>query len=121
MGVAVRPAPSVEVTADLAYLEALHAFDAPLFIQIGRSRVPVAPWLPFLTTELSTDLGWQATVQVVYQYSDDLTFEVGWSHFFVGDAIGDGAVFVDENGLTNLGGRSKKAADYLYFFTTVQF
>jgi hypothetical protein len=119
-GVTALPADRLRIDALVTYLEVIEPFDTPLAVDIGHWRVPVAPGLPFLARAGSKNLGWQTGLWAVYQYSDDLSFEAGWSHYFVGDAVDDGA-FIDENGLTFIGGRGSEDADYLYLYTVLEF
>jgi hypothetical protein len=119
----VHCAEALELGLNVACLQAFAPFDYPPYCPTGSwgtGRVSIAPDKPWWTKEGSTDLGWQATLTAVYQYSKDLTFEVGWSHYFVGQAIQDG-VFIDGNGLTFGGGRDKADADLVYFLTTLEF
>jgi hypothetical protein len=120
LGVTAAPAESVEVGGNVMYLEAVDAFNRPAGIRAGDWEIPIAPSLSFWTREGSDEIGWQISVWATYQYSEDLSFEAGYSHFFVGDAIDDG-VFIDENGLRFVGGRDDEDADYIYFLTTVEF
>jgi len=66
------------------------------------------------------DLGFETAVWATYAYSDVVTFEAGWSHFFCGGGMDRGA-FVDMNGLALLRGRDTKGADNLYFGTSISF
>ncbi|MCC6794469.1 MAG: alginate export family protein [Candidatus Hydrogenedentes bacterium] len=121
LGANAYPSERVELGLTLAYLEVLEAFDSPAAVTLGGWKVPLAPALPFWTEGGSKDLGWQTSLWATYAYTDNLTFEVGWSHWFVGDAIGEGVVFTDEYNLRNVGGRGDDDQDYVYFLTTIAF
>ncbi len=82
--------------------------------------IPVAPNLPFWTNSGNKDLGWQLRLASSYAYSEDLTSEAGYSHYFVGEGIDDGA-FLDGNGLGFIGGQDNDDVDYMYVMTTIEF
>ncbi len=120
-GVSASPTESIDVLLALSYFETLEEFDEPLSWNIGGFKVPVAPALSFLTSENDSELGWEAGLYVTYNYTEDLTFEVGWAHFFAGDGVSDGQ-FSGGNGLTFIGGANEDDdADYLYFETRIGF
>ncbi len=120
-GVGLSVSESVELDFSLVYLQQVEAFDSPSFVKIGRYRVPIAPALAFLTKEEDKDLGWQANIVATYAYSDDLSFELGYTHYFTGDAIAGGAAFIDEYGTLNVGGLDNEDLDYVYFMSTLEF
>ncbi len=119
-GFTMTPTPAIELGGSAVYLETLEPFDRPATFSVGDWQVPLAPALAFWTDQGSNELGWQTNLWLVYNYTEDLSFEVGWSHYFVGEGIDDGA-FIDENGLTFIGGQDKNDADYVYFLTTLEF
>jgi len=119
-GFSASPTDAIELGLDVAYLEVVEPFDWPAYIPLGKVRFPIAPDFSFWTAEGAKDLGWQTTLWGGYAYSEHLGFEVGWTHFFVGDAIEDGA-FVAENGLGFVCGAGDHDADYVYVMTTVEF
>ncbi|MCC6694272.1 MAG: alginate export family protein [Candidatus Hydrogenedentes bacterium] len=119
-GVTLAPAPAIEAGSSIVYLEALEPFDRPASFTLGDWQIPLAPALAFWTEEGSRELGWQSNLWAVYSYTENLSFEVGWSHFFTGEGVEDGA-FIDENGLTLVGGQGREDADYVYFLTTLEF
>lgn len=119
-GVSAAPTESIEVGLDIVYQEVLEPFDSPWSLNLGRFNFPILPGVSFLTTEEDDDLGWQVGLWASYAYSEDLTFDLGWTHYFVGDALSGGA-FVDENGLTYLGGGGGDDADYISFSATIEF
>lgn len=108
------------VWACLSYFEALEEFDAPVHFKIRRLRIPVAPAWPWWTQENDDDLGWETDFFFNYMYSEDLTFEFGWAHFFVGDGAAEGN-YVRWNGLLFNGGTDDEDADYVYFGTSIKF
>jgi hypothetical protein len=63
------------------------------------------------------DLGWEIDLAATYAYTQDLSFEVGYSHFFTGDALK--SVFVDED--ANVWTKSSDDLDYFYFQTKLSF
>lgn len=103
------PTEAVEMGFDLAYLEVLEPFERPVVYGI-----------PFWTRTGADELGWQTTLYAAYAYSEDLSFEVGWSHYFTGEALDDGA-FIDSNGLDFIGGGGSDDVDYVYFLSTLTF
>jgi hypothetical protein len=120
-GFSATPTEEIEVGLDIIYIQAVEPFDAPLAFHFFGVPFPVAPALEFLAKEGSKDIGWQITPWVKYAYSKDLSFEAGWSHFFVGDGLADG-VYCDENGLRLLGGfGGTRDADRVYFITRIAF
>lgn len=119
-GVSVSPTESVDVLLALSYFETLDAFDAPRYFSFGGFRVPIAPALSFWTQENDTELGWEVGLYVIYDYSEDLQFEVGYAHLFVGDGLADGN-FSTGNGFLFNGGSSDDDPNYLYFQTKIAF
>lgn len=111
---------NLTVGVDVLYHRVVEAFDAPYHVHLVGFKVPVAPSYSFWTKEGSKDLGTEALLTASYQYSEDLTFEVGYAHWFTGKAIDDG-VFADTNGLLFLGGSGNEDADSVYFMTTLAF
>lgn len=121
IGANAYPSERVELGFTLTYQEVLDGFDSPVTVSLGDWKIPVAPALSFWTEGGSNDLGWQTSLWATYAYTENLTFEVGWSHWLVGDAIGEGVVFTDEYNLRNIGGRGDDDQDYVYFLTTIAF
>lgn len=113
---------SEKVTAGISwnYYQAVEAFDRPVTFSLGRYEVPVAPNLSFWTREGSKDMGHQLTLGLVYQYSNDVSVEAGWTHYFVGEGINDG-VFVGNNALSLVEGESAEDADVISLYVTVDF
>lgn len=119
-GVSASPREKIEVGLDLLYLEALEAFDTPVFARVGPARLPVTLLFPFLTRESDTDLGFQTILWAEYAYSEDLSFEAGWAHLFTGGGLEDGN-FVDANGLEFLGGLDDEDTDYFWWGAKLTF
>ena len=111
-GVVAHPTEALAVIIAATYFEAVEAFHPPVHFRIGRARVPIAPALSFWTQKNSKNLGWDTSLFVVYRYSEDLTFRLQYSRFWVGSGLADGA-FVFGNGLLFSGGTDNKDADYL--------
>ena len=102
LGVIIAPVEKVHTVIAVTHYETIDAFDRP-----------VVPLLSFWTKENSKDLGWELFIFSEYQYSEDLTFEFGWSHLFVGDGLKEGN-FSTSNGLVFNGGSDDSDADYFY-------
>jgi len=115
-GVSVMPVENLTIQVSGAHVEALNAFDSPWasFWFLGRRIALLQNW-SFLTKTNSTDMCWDASLKVTYNYSADLAVEAGYSHMFVDKGAQDGN-FVLNNGLTFVGGANKKADDPDYFY-----
>ncbi len=120
-GTTFTPTSRVEIDAEALYFEALEGFEAPLYATVGKWRIPIIPRIPIFTKRLETSLGWQTLLTVSYKYSEDLTLEIGWSHYWPGQGIFDGVVFADQNGTANIGGVAHDNADYVYVYTKLTF
>ncbi len=119
-GLSAWPTKSLEVGLDLHYTRALETFDRPVSLRFGPVVVPVAPTLSFWTEKGSHELGREVCLWFAYAYSDDLSFEGGWAHFFTGEGLEDGA-FVNNNGLEFYGSRQDQDADYFWLGTKLLF
>ncbi len=119
-GVSAMPTESIEVLLNVAWFDTLEEFDSPVYWNLGGFRIPLAPALPWWTTVNDNSLGWEVNLVGTYHYTEDLTFEAGYSHFFVGDGLSEGN-FTSWNGLLFNGGRGDDDADYLYFETKLAF
>ena len=119
-GVTAMPLESVEVGMDIKYFESIATFDMPAFWTLGRWRIPLAPALPWWTQASDDELGWELAMRGTYHYTEDLTFELGWHHLFVGDGLGDGN-FSDGNGIIFNGGSDNDDSDYIYFESSLRF
>jgi hypothetical protein len=119
-GVSAMPTESLELLLTVSYFVADEAFESPHYVNIGGFKVPVAPGNSWLSSENDDDLGWEVGLYATYHYTEDLTFELGWAHFFVGDGAEEGN-FSANNGLGFIGGRGDDDADYLYLESRLAF
>ena len=128
-GVSAMPTENIEVLLAISYFDALEEWDEPWnFYFLGNRVVPFF-FLPWLTEEVDSELGWEVGLYLTYNYSEDLSFEVGYAHLFVGDGLENGQ-FINGNGhffnggaVGTLFGRDKGGddADYLYWQATISF
>lgn len=119
-GVSAMPTESLELLLTVSYFEALEEFRSPVYFTLGGFNIPIAPVYSFWTQGNGRNLGWEAALNATYHYTEDLTFEVGYAHFFVGDGLANGS-FSSLNGLGFNGGRRNDDADYLYFESRLSF
>ena len=119
-GVQAMPTEDIELELVATYFRAVEEFRAPAHFRLGRYRVPIAPNLSFWDRGGSTNLGWELGLYGTYHYTEDLTFEAGWAHFFTSSGMTDGA-FVDRNGLGFTGGSGSSDADYFFVETRLSF
>jgi len=119
-GVSAMPTESVKLELNVSYFEADAEFDSPVYFDFGRFRIPIAPALSFWTDSNDSDLGWEVELVATYNYSEDLSFQAGWSHLFTGDGLADGN-FNRLNGLLFNGGSDSDDADYLWVETKLAF
>lgn len=123
LGVTAKPTEKLAVTVSGAYVQALEAYNRtwPLCYEpIGWTRYLPFNFFSFADKENDDDLCWEVDVNAVYNYSADLSFEVGYSHLFLGDGAAEGA-FVLGNGTQFTGGTDDEDADYVYFETKLSF
>jgi hypothetical protein len=109
IGVSGTPTEKIELGLKVTYLSVVEEFDRPVFFAF-----------PWWTNSGDNDLGWQTGFTAAYQYSDDLSFELGYTHFFTGGAIEDGS-FIDGNGLLYVGGFDDDDVDYVYGMMSIEF
>lgn len=121
-GASVQPTEDIEVRLDVTYLEA----------DEETSTNGILFGLPLFNRDNDDDIGWEIDLYITYNYSEDLTFEVGYAHFFADDGAEDGN-FINGNGLFFTGGpnflfqlfgqppRADDDADYIYFETSLAF
>lgn len=102
---------NLTVNAGLSYFQSVAAYDSPI------STLPI---VRLWTKKNSSDLGFETLASAKYDYSKDLSFEAGWSHFFAGDGTTKGN-YSSGNGLLSSGGSGKKNADYFYAETKLTF
>jgi len=119
-GVSAMPTESLQVMLKASYYDTLEEFAAPRHISVGRFRVPLAPGLSFWTESNESALGIEAELSATYNYSEDLSFEMGWAHLFVDDGLDEGN-YTSRNGLVFNGGTSSDDADYVYFESRLSF
>ncbi len=119
-GVVAKPTEALTLKLLLSYFNTVEPFEAPVTFNLGGYQIPIAPGLGWWTKENPSDLGWEAEVIANYQYTEDLSFEVGWAHLFVGDGLASGA-FNSNNGLAFTGGSGSDDSDYLYAETKLKF
>jgi hypothetical protein len=119
-GASANPTESITISTEVAKLGANDTFDSPLAIDAGRFRIPVAPALAFLTEESGDDIGIVAGIEILYQYSPNLTFKLSWDHLFTSDDIDEGN-FLFANGLEFLGGSDDDDLNYVEFETRLRF
>lgn len=122
-GVSVNPTESLNLLLAVSYFETLEPYRStwPAYFLLGQWMTWLAP-LSFVDRENEKDLGWEAGLYATYTYSEDLTFNAGYIHFFTGDGLGPGnGNFSSFNGLGFNGGTDDEDADYVYFETTVKF
>ncbi len=120
-GVSVSPTEKLEAGLDLRYYETLDGFRQPYSGKVGQFYIPVLPFLfPYFDQGGDFELGFETSIWATYAYSEDLNFEIGWSHFFNADGMDKGA-FSDANGLALFRGRDTKDGDYMYLGTTISF
>jgi len=118
--VQIYPTESTELLLALTRFESLNAFHAPRSVNVfGTEITPLAP-LSFITRPNSTKLGWELSLRGGYDYSDSLSFEVGWAHLFVGDGLAQGN-FNDQNGFGFNGGFGSKDVDYFWVEAELKF
>ena len=120
-GVMVNPTEALTLVASVAYVESLEEYDTtwPSFFLLGR-RVNLLYPLSFIDKENPDDLCWEADLTAIYRYSEDLSFEAGYSHIFLGDGAAEGNFNIG-NGLAFEGGTDDDDADYVYFETKIKF
>lgn len=120
--VGVQAHPSEKLMADLklTFFESLGDFESPAHLTFGRFEVPIAPGLSFWTDKNADELGWETDLVLVYEYSEDLSFLLHWSHMFASEGLGEGQ-FTLWNGLLSSQGEDDDDGDYVEFETKVKF
>ena len=124
-GVEATPTEKIWVGLNVRYLMADEVFNPPVHFDLGniwgtRVRVPYVPLLSFWTENGDDDLGWETSLEAAYAYSEDLTFSLGWFHYFVGEGVSDGS-FLNSNGLAFSGSRDDDDDDYVYWAASLSF
>jgi hypothetical protein len=120
-GVMVHPTEALTLVAAVSYVNSLEQYDItwPSFFLLGR-RINLLYPFSFIDQENPDDLCWEASLTAVYRYTEDLSFEAGYSHMFLGDGAAAGNFNIG-NGLGFEGGTSDDDADYFYFETKIKF
>ena len=119
-GGSVMPTESLEVSLDVLWFVADKEFRSPYYVNLGGFKVPVAPGLSFWTQDSADRMGWETDLAATYHYTEDLSFEIGWAHFFADSGTEEGN-FISQNGLGFVGGIDEEDADYLWFETRLSF
>ncbi len=120
VGVMAAPTEKLRAAFMVTRFDTLEEFDAPRHFKLGRIRVPIAPALSWWDQENDDLLGYETHLTFAYNYSEDLVFEIGWAHFFLGEGSEDGQ-FSRWNGLLYTGGTDDDDADYVYVGSTLKF
>ena len=120
-GVSASPTERLRVVLAGAYVQSLADYKTPwpTFNILGL-RVSPLSYFSFLDESNSDDLCVELALKGVYTYSEDLTFECGYSHMFLSDGAAIGHFNV-ANGLLTQGGTDDDDADYFYFDTKIKF
>jgi len=120
-GVSVNPTECLKLTLLASHFEAVEPYAAPwpTFDILGLRVTPFGD-LSFLDKNNSSDLGTEVELIAAYAYTEDLSFEAGWAHYFTGDGMAQGS-FSNGNGLIFNGGTDDDDADYVYFETKLKF
>ena len=115
-GIEASPTEKIDLKLNVAYYESVEQFDQPIPRPLYWKDFVIALSHPFsfLTSQSDAELGWETDLTATYRYSEDLSFEAGWSHLFTGDGLTAGN-YVDLNGLSFSGGTSDDDADYFYW------
>jgi len=105
-GVSVQPTEAIEVGLSGTWFEV-------------DDEAPDTGWW-FWKNEADTTVGIESSLWMAYQYSDDLSFNMGWAHFFGDDGLEDLNVG-PWNGLATYGGNGDDDYDYLWIETEISF
>ena len=120
-GVMAAPTENVKVRLGVSYYQALDTFQTPQYWGVAGTRNGSIFATPFwFTRDNSSDLGWETNLCVVYNYTQDLSFDVGYSHFFTGKGLKEGN-YINSNGNEFNGGSKGDDANYFYVQTLVKF
>jgi hypothetical protein len=121
VGVSASPMENLKVDLKATYFQALEEYKTtcPIWTICGYRVLPLFPF-SFVDQSTSKDLGVEATGTVTYNYSEDLSFQVGYTHLFTMDGLTDGN-FNQLNGLGFNGGTSDEDADYVWVESKLAF
>ncbi len=122
-GISANPTEQVSVLLAASHFIADEPFADTPDVQLFGNRVTWFSPLSWIDEEHDDTLGTEVGLYVTYEYSEDLTFEVGWAHLFVGEGLEEGS-YQGLNGTFFLGGRDSfdsEDADYVYIETSISF
>lgn len=100
-GASAVPVENVKVQLSAAYLSLINGLDR--YDADGN-----------VDAEDATEIGWELSANVVYNYTQDLSIEAGYAHLFSGDAM-------DTQNLDDLSEIGSDDADYFYVQTKLAF
>jgi len=120
-GISVMPTESLTAVLSAAYVSSLDDYDItwPVFWILGNRITPLAQY-SWISQTNDDHLCTELMLSLTYNYSEDLTFEAGYSHLFLGDGAAAGN-FNLRNGLGFEGGTGDDDADYFYLETKLCF
>jgi hypothetical protein len=120
-GVSALPLENLKVLLTGTYFESLSDYRTtwPSCWFLGYRWTPLYPF-SFVDQPSKSDLGLELSASATYNYTEDLSFELGYSHFFVGKGLKEGN-FNLQNGLAFDGGTSNKDGDYVWVETKLAF
>jgi hypothetical protein len=127
-GVSIQPTESISVSGVVSY-----------FLAEDDTAVNGLFGVPFFTDQVDDEIGFEVGLYMDYAYSEDLTFSLGYAHFFAGDGVDSvrgnfrrglfgpgpffraGGNFIAGNGLLAVGGINDDDADYVFAETQITF
>jgi hypothetical protein len=121
-GVSGSPLENVKVDLKATYFQALEDYKTtwPIWTIWGHRILPLYPF-SFVDQSTSKHIGVEATGTVTYNYSEDLSFQAGYSHLFARGGLSRGN-FNLLNGLGFDGGASyNQETDYIWVETKLAF
>ncbi|MBP8131376.1 MAG: alginate export family protein [Candidatus Hydrogenedentes bacterium] len=120
VGLMTAPTEKLRTMFWVSYYESLEDFDAPRHFTLGKMRIPILPGASWWTQANDDDLGIDVMLALTYLYSQDLSFDIGWTHLFTGDGYAQGN-YNSFNGLVFNGGSDDDDADYVFAGCRVDF
>ena len=121
IGCDFKPFEKVSVKTQVGRYWSNETFDWPVYFTLGRYRVPIAPNWSWWTTESGDDIGWEWLNLVKYDYSDNLSIILFYSHFFIDSDHALDGNYLYSNGLTFMGGTDDDDADYVFLWFILTF
>jgi hypothetical protein len=120
-GVSGKVLDNLTLTLTGAYVETLEAYRTtwPIWSILGRRVTPLFPFT-FIDKPTPKPMCWEADLSVKYQYTEDLSFELGYSHMFLLEGAAQGN-YVIENGISFIGGTAGDDSDYIFLETKLSF